>query len=57
MLTPAFLNAAIGQMYGEFPEAQIKANLSVADMEPDDLELLKRVVDSAKDYFKTIKNF
>jgi Icc-related predicted phosphoesterase len=52
MLTPTFLNAAIGQLYGEFPEAQIKANLSVTEMESDDLELLKRVVDTAKDYFR-----
>ena len=57
MLTSAFLNAAIGQLYGEFPEAQIKAYLSVADMEPDDLELLKRVVDTAKDYFKDPQRF
>lgn len=57
MMTSAFLNAAIGQLYGEFPEAQIKAKLSVTDMEPDDLALLKRVVDTAKDYFKDPQRF
>ena len=57
MLTPAFLNAAIGQLYGEFPEAQIKANLSVGDIEPDDLDLLEMVVDTAKDYFDDPKRF
>ena len=51
-LTSAFLNAAVGQLYGEFPEGKIKAFLSVSDTERDDLELLKRVVDTAKEYFK-----
>jgi hypothetical protein len=50
-LTSAFLNAAIGQLYGKFSEEQIRSNLSVRDMEPDDLALLKRVVDTAKAYF------
>jgi hypothetical protein len=48
----AFLNAAIGQLYGEFPEERIRELLSVQDMAPEDLDLLKRVVDNAKAYFK-----
>lgn len=51
-LTSAFLNAAIGQLYGEFTEEQIRAKLTVKDMEQDDLVLLKRVVETAKAYFK-----
>ena len=51
-LTSAFLNAAIGQLYGTFSEEQIRAQLRVKDMEQDDLALLKRVVDNAKLYFK-----
>ncbi|MFH0957760.1 MAG: STAS-like domain-containing protein [Pseudomonadota bacterium] len=51
-LTPAFLNAAIGQLYGEFSEEEIRTKLSVKDMAPDDLVLLKRVVETAKEYFK-----
>ncbi|MHB8202075.1 MAG: STAS-like domain-containing protein [Desulfomonilaceae bacterium] len=51
-LTSAFLNAAIGQLYGEFSEEEIRAKLTVKDMEPDDLFLLKRVVETAKAYFK-----
>ena len=50
-LTSAFLNAAIGQLYGKFPEAHIKSGLSVADIQPDDAVLLKRVIDTAKLYF------
>ncbi len=53
----AFLNAAIGQLYGEFPEEQIRELLSVRDMTQEDLALLKRVVDNAKLYFKNRKQF
>ena len=51
-LTSAFLNAAIGQLYGTFSEEQIRNLLKVEDAEQDDLALLKRVVDNAKLYFK-----
>lgn len=56
-MTSAFLNAAIGQMYGEFSEEQIRALLKVQDMQPDDLALLKRVVETAKQYFKDPQKF
>jgi hypothetical protein len=51
-LTSAFLNAAIGQLYGKFSEDQIRQGLKVSDIAPEDLALLKRVVDTAKEYFK-----
>ena len=51
-LTSAFLNAAIGQLYGKFSEDDIRSFVQVEDMAPDDLVLLKRVVDTAKQYFK-----
>lgn len=57
MLTSAFLNAAIGQLYGQFTSEQIRALLDVEDMQPDDLALLKRVVDTAKLYFSDPKKF
>ena len=56
-MTSAFMNSAIGQLYGAFSEEQIRALLRVEDMEPDDLELLKRVIDTAKLYFQNRKNF
>lgn len=56
-LTSAFLNAAIGQLYGEFSEEQIRALLKVQDMQPDDLALLKRVVETAKEYFRDPQRF
>lgn len=56
-LTSAFLNAAIGQLYGEFSEVEIREKLTVKDMEPDDLALLKRVVVTAKAYFQDPSRF
>jgi hypothetical protein len=52
-LTSAFLNAAVGQLYSEFSEQKIRAALSVSEMTRDDVELLKRVVEAAKQYFKS----
>lgn len=56
-LTSAFLNAAIGQLYGEFSEEQIRSLLKVQDIQSDDLALLKRVVETAKQYFKDPQKF
>ena len=56
-LTSAFLNAAIGQLYGEFNEEKVRSLLKVEEMEADDLVLLKRVVDTAKQYFKDPQRF
>lgn len=52
-LTAAFLNAAVGQLYGTFSEEKIRSLLKVKDVESVDLALLKRVVDNAKLYFKS----
>jgi hypothetical protein len=56
-ITSAFLNAAIGQLYGEFSEEQIRANLKVVDISQDDIALLKRVVETAKFYFSDPHRF
>ena len=56
-VTSAFLNAAIGQLYGTFSEDQIRSKLKVKDAQSDDLGLLKRVVDTAKQYFKDPRRF
>lgn len=50
-LISAFLNTAIGQLYGEFTEERVRELLSVRDMAPEDVALLKRVVENAKRYF------
>ncbi|MCL2101686.1 MAG: STAS-like domain-containing protein [Fibromonadales bacterium] len=51
MLTSAFLNTAIGQLYGSFSEKDIKLCLSVSNLPELDLVLLKRVVENAKCYY------
>ena len=56
-LTSAFLNAAIGQLYGTFNSEQIRSLLKVKDIEQDDLELLKRVIETAKQYFRDPEKF
>jgi hypothetical protein len=52
MLTSAFLNTAIGQLYRDFTEEEIKMGLSVRDLSPSGLVALKRVVETAKLYYK-----
>ena len=50
-LTSAFLNNAIGQLYGNFDEAFVKSKISVTDISKIDVVILKRVVDRAKSFF------
>lgn len=50
-ITSAFLNASIGQLYGHFANDFVKQHLSVTHLENDDLILLARVVERAKEYF------
>lgn len=50
-LTSAFLNAAVGQLYGEFTPERIRGLLTVEGLPDADLILLKRVVERAKAYF------
>lgn len=52
MLTSAFLNTAIGLLYKDFSEEDVKEYLKVADLAPTDTALLKRVVETAKMYYK-----
>ncbi|PGH39054.1 MAG: hypothetical protein CRN43_11445 [Candidatus Nephrothrix sp. EaCA] len=52
MLTAAFLNTAIGQLYRDFPEELIKENLKAENLNQSGLVSLKRVADTAKLYYK-----
>ncbi|MGQ3891796.1 STAS-like domain-containing protein [Legionella sp. CNM-4043-24] len=57
ILTSAFLNTAIGQLYGTMSEEKIRSLLHVEDMQADDIALLKRVIDTAKQYFADPNKF
>lgn len=50
-LTSAFLNAAFGQLYGEFDEAAVRRNLKIVDAGASDLEILSMVIVRAKRFF------
>ena len=52
ILTTAFLNTAVGQLYRSFSEEEIKKRLSVDNLSPSGAVSLKRVVDTAKLYYK-----
>ena len=56
-LISAFLNSAIGQLYGELPEDRIRELLSVGNLAGDDLAVLERVVENAKVYFSSPDEF
>ncbi len=47
----AFLGAAVGQLYGEFPEDRIEGLLSIRDLPPEYELQLGRVVRNAKMYY------
>lgn len=57
MLISLFLNVAIGQLYGVFPEEVIRNQVKVEGLVDDDMELLKRVVDNAKKYYANKKDY
>ncbi len=56
-LTPAFLNAAVGQLYGSFLEEFIRRNLIFTDISPEDELILKRVLERAKCYFENADHY
>lgn len=56
-LTSAFLNASIGQLYASLDHSVIRSHLSVRDIEDSDLVLLKRVIETAKEYFQDPQRF
>ncbi len=52
LMTSAFLNASIGRLYSKYDNPFIREHLKVTNMASDDLVLLKRVVERAKEYFE-----
>ena len=52
IMATAFLNAAIGQLYGQFEEEAINSLLIVRDLLPEDETLLALVKESSKRYFE-----
>jgi len=57
ILISAFLNAAIGQLYGELPEDRLDELLDFRDLADDDHEMLTHVIENAKAYFRRPQDF
>jgi hypothetical protein len=57
MMTTAFLNAAIGQLYSIYTGEQLNKILKLVNVADDDKILFKKVVDRAKQYFASKKDF
>jgi len=57
MLTTAFLNTAIGKLYGEYDEKKVREHLSVECIDDSDKLRLKRVIDTAKVYYTNPHQF
>ena len=53
LLTSAFLNVAIGQLYGLFDDKKLRDSLSVENITEDDKSLLKKVIDNAKLFYSS----
>jgi hypothetical protein len=52
LIVSTFLNAAIGQLYGNYEESFIQAHIGVDNMTIEDQNLLRIVTRRAKEYFK-----
>jgi STAS-like domain of unknown function (DUF4325) len=56
-LTPAFLNSAVGQLYGIFSIELIERSLFFTDISEEDEIILKRVIERVKTYSENACSF
>ncbi len=52
LLTSAFLNSAIGQLYSKYSSNKLQQFLKLSNISNEDKLLLKKVTDRAKEYFQ-----
>lgn len=57
VVTSAFLNAAIGQLYSKFGSKELNEHLKITNLPIEDKALLRKVIERAKDYFQDQKSF
>lgn len=57
LMTTAFLNSAIGQLYSEFTTEVLRDQLKIKYISQGDAVLLKKVTDTAKLYFSNPEDF
>lgn len=47
----AFLNSSIGKLYSLYPSEKIRSSLKISNLKQDEIQLLKLVIDRAKERF------
>jgi hypothetical protein len=57
IMTTAFLNAAIGQLYSHYTSNQLNSMLKLVNVADDDRILFKKVIARAKEFFSNKKGF
>ncbi len=57
LMTTAFLNAAIGQLYASHTSEYLNENLSLVQVSADDKGLFRIVIERAKEYFANKDSF
>jgi hypothetical protein len=57
LMTTAFLNSAIGQLYSKFTSEELNTSLKLKNVAQEDGILFKKVVDRAKQYQANKKGF
>lgn len=57
LLTTAFLNAAIGQLYSSYDGNYLNQNLKLSNVADEDKILFAKVVERAKEYFSDKRGF
>jgi len=55
LITSKFLNAAVGQLYGQYDSSFLKEHLGFKNLKKEYVELFKIVVEMASKYFKDRK--
>lgn len=57
IITTAFLNSAIGQLYSLYNSEQLNSFIKITNVAEEDKILFKRVIQTAKNYFANKKGF
>ena len=57
LIVTAFLNTAIGKLYGKYDEAKIEASLRFHNLDNDDMEMVSEVKKRAKSFFADTRGF
>ena len=57
ILTTAFLNSAIGQLYNIYSSSQLNSSIKLKNVAEDDKILFIKVIERAKEYFANKRNF